>query len=180
VEPSSIETAKNFGQNSEKISWLKPHDHPMPFRFAECAQERFFEDDHFYRKIVFFDEAHFHLGGYVNKQPRRGECRYAHGYLQAKYKKLLQHTSQHPLAKRTTVSYLSPDMACDKQKKPRIYSNTECGMLIRALTGHWLVSAHAGRLKAPQNDFCRSCRDEEKVETVEHFSASDQPYADSD
>jgi len=57
--------------------------------------------------------------------PRRGECRYAHGYLKAKYKKLLLHTSQHPLAKRTTVSYLSPDMACDKQpKKPLSYSNS--------------------------------------------------------
>jgi len=40
-------------------------------------------------------------------------------------------------------------------------------MLIRALTGYWLVGAHAGRLKAPQNDFCRSCKDEEEVETVE-------------
>jgi len=25
-------------------------------------------------------------------------------------------------------------------------SRTECGMLIPALTGHWLVGAHAGRL----------------------------------
>jgi len=51
-------------------------------------------------------------------------------------------------------------------------SRTECGMLIRALTGHWLVGAHAGRLKAPQNYFCRSCRDEEEVETVEHLLCS--------
>jgi len=43
---------------------------------------------------------------------------------------------------------------------------TERGVLIRALTGHWLVEAHAGRLKAPKNDFCRSCRDEEEEETV--------------
>jgi len=48
-------------------------------------------------------------------------------------------------------------------------SRTECGMLIWALTGHWLDGANAGRLKAPQNDFCRSCRDEEEVETVEHL-----------
>jgi len=41
-------------------------------------------------------------------------------------------------------------------------------MLIRALTGHWLVGTHAGRLKAPKNDFCRSCRDEEE-ETVKHL-----------
>jgi len=48
-------------------------------------------------------------------------------------------------------------------------SRTECGMLVRALTGHWLVSTHSGRLKAPKNDFCRSCRDEEEEETVEHL-----------
>jgi len=42
-------------------------------------------------------------------------------------------------------------------------------MLIRALTGHWLVGTHAGRLKAPQNDFCRGCKDEEEEETVEHL-----------
>jgi len=46
---------------------------------------------------------------------------------------------------------------------------TECGILIRALTGHWLVGAHAGILIAPQNDFYRSCRDEEEEETVEHL-----------
>jgi len=74
VEPSSIETARKlrskFGKN-QLAQHPKPHDHPMPFRFAEWAQERFFEDDHFYRKIVFSDEAHFHLGGYVNKQNYR-------------------------------------------------------------------------------------------------------------
>jgi len=30
------------------------------------------------------------------------------------------------------------------------FSSTECGMLVRALTGHWLVGTHAGRLKAPK------------------------------
>jgi len=30
-------------------------------------------------------------------------------------------------------------------------SRTEFGMLIRALTGHWLVGPHAGRLKAPKS-----------------------------
>ncbi|XP_044317430.1 uncharacterized protein LOC123038043 [Drosophila rhopaloa] len=52
------------------------------------------------------------------------------------------------------------------------FSRTECSMLIRVLTGHWLVGAHAGRLKAPKNDFCRSCRDEEEEETVEHLLCS--------
>jgi len=111
-------------------------------------------------------------GHHQASPPRRGECRYTHGYLQAKHKKLRQHASQHPLEKRTTVLHLSPDMACDKQQKTSEVlklRRTECDMLIRALTGHWLIGAHAGRLKAPQNDFCRSCRDEEEVETVEHL-----------
>jgi len=42
-------------------------------------------------------------------------------------------------------------------------------MLIRALTGHWLVGTHAGRLKAPRNDFCRSYRNEKEEKTVEHI-----------
>jgi len=37
------------------------------------------------------------------------------------------------------------------------------------LSRHWFVGAHAGRLKAPQNDFSGSCRDEEEVETVENL-----------
>jgi len=32
------------------VQQIKPHDHPMRFRFAEWAQERLVEDDHFYRK----------------------------------------------------------------------------------------------------------------------------------
>jgi len=47
---------------------LKLHDYPICFRFAQWAEQRLIEDEHFYRKIIFFDEAHFHLGGYVNKQ----------------------------------------------------------------------------------------------------------------
>ncbi|KYM81653.1 Major facilitator superfamily domain-containing protein 6, partial [Atta colombica] len=55
---------KDLGMKPYKVQLvqeLKPHDHPIRFRFAE-------EDEHFYRKIIFSDEAHFHLGGYVNKQ----------------------------------------------------------------------------------------------------------------
>jgi len=40
-------------------------------------------------------------------------------------------------------------------------------MLFRDLTGHWLVGIQDGRLKAPKNDFCRSCRGEEEENTVE-------------
>jgi len=50
------------------VQELKPHDHPMRFRFDQWAEQRLVEDEHFYRKIIFSDEAHFHLGGYVNKQ----------------------------------------------------------------------------------------------------------------
>ncbi|KAL7725181.1 hypothetical protein ACLKA6_017337 [Drosophila palustris] len=42
-------------------------------------------------------------------------------------------------------------------------------MVVRSLTGHWLVGTHALRLNAPYNDFCRSCRDEEEEESTEHF-----------
>jgi len=43
-------------------------------------------------------------------------------------------------------------------------------MLVRSLADHWLVNSHAGRLKAPKNDLCRSCRDDgEEEETVEHL-----------
>lgn len=62
---------KDLGMNAYKVQFvqeLKPHDHPMRFRFAQWAEGRLIEDEHFYRKIIFSDEAHFHLGGYVNKQ----------------------------------------------------------------------------------------------------------------
>lgn len=62
---------KDLGMKAYKVQLvqeIKPHDHPMRFRFAEWAEDRLAEDEHFYRKIVFSDEAHFHLAGYVNKQ----------------------------------------------------------------------------------------------------------------
>ena len=50
------------------VQELKPHDHPMRFRFAQWIEQRLVEDEHFYWKINFSDEAHFHFDGYVNKQ----------------------------------------------------------------------------------------------------------------
>ena len=50
------------------VQELKPHDHPMRFWFAQWAEDRLVEDKHFYRKIIFSNEAHLHIGGYVNKQ----------------------------------------------------------------------------------------------------------------
>jgi len=40
----------------------------MRFRFAQWAEQRLIEDEYFYRKIIFSDEAHFHLGGYVQTE----------------------------------------------------------------------------------------------------------------
>ena len=53
------------------VQELKPHDYPMCFQFAQWAEQRLIEDEHFYRKIIFFDEAYFHLCDYVNKQNYR-------------------------------------------------------------------------------------------------------------
>ena len=50
------------------IKDLKPIDHPISFRFAKWACDRLTEDDDFGKKqIIFSDEVHFDLGGYVNK-----------------------------------------------------------------------------------------------------------------
>ena len=44
-------------------------DHPMGFRFARWSCDRLTEDVVFgKKKIIFSDDAHFDLGGYVNKQ----------------------------------------------------------------------------------------------------------------
>lgn len=50
------------------VQELKPRDHPMRFRFAKWANNQLAADVEFHRKIIFSDEAHFHLSGYVNKQ----------------------------------------------------------------------------------------------------------------
>ncbi|KAL7743850.1 hypothetical protein ACLKA6_000255 [Drosophila palustris] len=48
-------------------------------------------------------------------------------------------------------------------------SRRDCSLVIRSLTGHWLIGIHAQRLNSPYNDFCRSCRDEEEEESPEHI-----------
>lgn len=47
---------------------LKPNDHLMRRNFAEWAFEKLKANPLFYRKIIFSDEAHFWLSGFVNKQ----------------------------------------------------------------------------------------------------------------
>jgi len=39
------------------VQELKPHDHPMRFRFAQWAEQRLVEDEYLYRKIIFSDES---------------------------------------------------------------------------------------------------------------------------
>ncbi|KAL7726147.1 hypothetical protein ACLKA6_002617 [Drosophila palustris] len=50
-------------------------------------------------------------------------------------------------------------------------SRRNCSLVVRSLTGHWLIGTHAHRLNSPYNDFCRSCRDEDE-ESPEHFFCS--------
>ncbi|KAM8702144.1 hypothetical protein ACLKA7_005588 [Drosophila subpalustris] len=51
-------------------------------------------------------------------------------------------------------------------------SRRDCSLVVRSMTGHWLIGTHAHRLNFPYNNFCRSCRDEEEEESPEHFFCS--------
>lgn len=50
------------------VQELKPHDHRLRREFSDWSLNQLNEDPFFYRKILFSDEAHFWLNGYVNKQ----------------------------------------------------------------------------------------------------------------
>ncbi|GFY51998.1 putative DD41D transposase [Trichonephila inaurata madagascariensis] len=50
---------------------LKPMDHSKRRTFSDWALEKMREDDQFHRKIIFSNEAHFWLNGFVNKQNMR-------------------------------------------------------------------------------------------------------------
>ena len=47
---------------------LKPTDHALRRQFVSWAIEKQEENENFFNKIIFTDEAHFQLNGYVNKQ----------------------------------------------------------------------------------------------------------------
>ena len=62
-----------LGQNINTAgAKLKQNDLPQRRIFIEWALGKLAEDPLLYRKIVFSDEAHFWLNGYVNKQ----NCRF--------------------------------------------------------------------------------------------------------
>ena len=48
-------------------------------------------------------------------------------------------------------------------------SRPDVSLIVSVMTGHCLIGRHAERLKVLSNDFCRSCGDEEEVESIEHL-----------
>lgn len=50
------------------VQELKPADHCLRRTFVNWLFEKLNENNAFFNKIIFSDEAHFQLGGYVNKQ----------------------------------------------------------------------------------------------------------------
>ncbi|GFT56059.1 DUF4817 domain-containing protein [Trichonephila clavipes] len=62
---------KDLGLRAYKIQLvqeLKPSDHQARRRFVEWAQNEVAVVPDFHKRILFSDEAHFWLNGYVNKQ----------------------------------------------------------------------------------------------------------------
>lgn len=62
---------KDLGLKAYKLQLtqeLKPSDHQQRRVFADWVVEMHENDPEFHRKIILSDEAHFHLGGFVNKQ----------------------------------------------------------------------------------------------------------------
>ncbi|GFT69609.1 transposable element Tcb2 transposase [Trichonephila clavipes] len=57
-----------YSQFGLAIQELKPNDHQARRRFVEWAQNEIAVVPDFHKRILFSDEAHFWLNGYVNKQ----------------------------------------------------------------------------------------------------------------
>ena len=73
LSPSSLHDilSKDLKMHAYKIQLtqeLKPADHGKRHRFAQWVLARQVENENFTKRIIFSDEAHFHLSGYVNKQ----------------------------------------------------------------------------------------------------------------
>jgi len=65
---------KDLGLHPNRIKLtqeLKPHDHLKRRNFCDWAMQNFEENKQFHQKIIFSDEAHFWLNGFVNKQNMR-------------------------------------------------------------------------------------------------------------
>ena len=72
------------------VQELKPNGRPQCRIFGEWAFEKLAEDPLIYRKIVFREEAHFRLNGYVNKQ----NCRFWGEDHAEALQKLLMHSEK--------------------------------------------------------------------------------------
>ncbi|GFY07548.1 hypothetical protein TNCV_3650551 [Trichonephila clavipes] len=57
-----------YSQFGLAIQELKPNEHQARRRFVEWAQNEIAVVPDFHKRILFSDEAHFWLNGYVNKQ----------------------------------------------------------------------------------------------------------------
>ena len=93
---------------------LKPIDHPMRFRFAKCVCYRLTKDDTF---VIFSDEAHFDLGGYVNKQ----NCRIwvteiLHAYFLLKWAKSCRYTQWRSLSRHVERIFVNKNLVSTGQR----------------------------------------------------------------
>ena len=82
---------KDLGIHAFKIKLtqeLKPLDHLKRRNFYNCVLAKLEENEEFHRKIIFSDEAHFSLNGFVNKQNMR--------YWSARNPNVLLETPLHP------------------------------------------------------------------------------------
>ena len=85
-------TRKDIGLHAFKIKLsqeIKPLDHLKRQKFSNWALAKLEENEEFHRKIIFSDEAHFWLNGFVNKQ---NMC-----YWSATNPNVLLETPLHPL-----------------------------------------------------------------------------------
>jgi len=106
--------------------------------------------------------------------PRKGERRHAHGILQAEYKK------KNNLKKLANIHWQNAPQ-CRTFHQTWSVINNKKNLGTTKIQPHRVCHADSrsyrplarrptcSQAKAPQNDFCRSCTDEEEEETVEHL-----------
>lgn len=64
---------------------------------------------------------------------------------------------------------LWPKLNLRKTQELLKFNKSSIRMLIGVITGHCAIGHMAARYGVPHHDFCRSCRDEEEIETVQHL-----------
>ncbi|GFT12564.1 hypothetical protein TNCV_5093621 [Trichonephila clavipes] len=66
--PRHMTMVQNYVVRRQKPSSIHQNDHQARRRFVEWAQNEIAVVPDFHKRILFSDEAHFWLNGYVNKQ----------------------------------------------------------------------------------------------------------------